>query len=367
MKKEILVVDDMDFNRELLQDILEDEYVIHTAENGRKAVAALEEKNNISAMLLDLMMPEFSGYDVLEYMKKHKLIEKIPVIIISSDSGSQTEEKCFEYGVVDFIAKPFNAAIVHKRIENLVNLFSYQNHLEQQVEKQTKMLKNQNKILKKQAEKLSETNSKIIDILGNVVESRNLESGEHVKRVKVFTKILGTCLMREYPEYGLTPERVEMISKASALHDIGKIAIPDSILLKPGRLTEDEFEIMKSHTTRGSDILSKIEGIWEDEYQETSLEICRHHHERYDGKGYPDGLKGEEIPLSAQIVAVADVYDALVSERVYKSEYSNEQAFHMIINGECGLFSPKILESFRHARPYMEQVADAGKKKERLA
>lgn len=216
-------------------------------------------------------------------------------------------------------------------------------------------------MLQLQAEKLQQSNVKIIDILGTVVEYRNLESGEHINRVKGFTKILAERLMEEYPEYGLTPKSVEMISSASALHDIGKIAIPDHILLKPGRLTEEEFDYMKSHTTRGCDILNSIEGVWDDSYGKLSYDICRHHHERYDGKGYPDGLKGEEIPIAAQIVSVADVYDALVTERVYKGAYTKDEAFHMIVNGECGVFSPKLLECFRHVRKDFEALADKQK------
>jgi putative two-component system response regulator len=243
-------------------------------------------------------------------------------------------------------------------MRNIINLYSYQNRLEEKVEQQTEILMKQNRLLKQQTAQLRENNVRIIDILGNVVESRNLESGEHIKRVKGFSRILGYQFMKDYPEYGLSETRVQMISEASALHDIGKIAIPDNVLLKPGRLTTEEFELMKSHTTRGCDILNGIEGIWEEDYRKTSYEICRHHHERYDGKGYPDHLKGEDIPISAQIVSVADVYDALVSERVYKDAYSKEEAFHMIINGECGVFSPKLLESFRHARLAFEKLAD---------
>lgn len=233
--------------------------------------------------------------------------------------------------------------------------------LEEKVQAQTETLRKQYKVLQLQAERLHQSNEKIIDILGTVVEYRNLESGEHINRVKGFTKILAAKLMEEYPEYGLTPVSVDMISSASALHDIGKIAIPDHILLKPGRLTAEEFEYMKSHTTRGCDILKSIEGVWDDSYGKLSYEICRHHHERYDGKGYPDSLKGEEIPIAAQIVSVADVYDALVTERVYKSAYSKDEAFHMIINGECGMFSPKLLECFRHVRKDFEALADKQK------
>lgn len=359
MENTVLVVDDMELNRELLEEILQEKYDVVLAENGKRAIEVLQEyQEKISVVLLDLVMPEMDGFAVLEEMKKSKLLTKIPVMVISGETSSEVESRCFDYGVSDFITKPFNESIVQRRVNNIVNLFSYQNELEDKVAKQTETLRKQFRILKMQTEKLRETNVKIIDILGNVVESRNLESGEHVRRVKGFTKILGMQLMEDYPEYGLTEEFVEMIAEASALHDVGKIAIPDNVLLKPGRLTDEEFELMKSHTTCGCDILKHIEGIWEEDYRKTSYEICRHHHERYDGKGYPDRLQGEEIPVSAQIVSVADVYDALVSERVYKDAYSKEEAFHMIINGECGVFSPKLLESFRHARRAFENLAD---------
>ena len=202
-------------------------------------------------------------------------------------------------------------------------------------------------------------NQDIIEILGTVVEYRNLESGEHVKRVGEYTRILAETFMMEYPEYGLTQDEINVIVSASALHDIGKITISDSILLKPGRLTKDEFEYMKSHTTRGCELLESMKNVLDPKYEKVSHEICRHHHERYDGKGYPDGLKGEAIPLSAQLVSVADVYDALVNERCYKDAFSPEEAFRMIVNGECGVFSPRLMEVFRMARLQFEKIAAA--------
>lgn len=359
MADKVLIVDDMEINRELLQEMLKDKYEIALAENGQQALQIMEkEKDKLAVVLLDLIMPEMDGFAVLEWMEEKKLIGEIPVIVISGETSAEAEKKCFDYGVSDFIKKPFSGAIVRRRIQNIANLFSYQNQLEEKVEMQTEVLRKQNKTLQMQAKKLKENNIRIIDILGNVVESRNLESGEHVKRVKGFARILGYQLMKDYPEYGLTKERVEMIAEASALHDVGKIAIPDNVLLKPGRLTEEEFELMKSHTTRGCDILDHIEGIWEDDYRQTSYEICRHHHERYDGRGYPDRLAGEDIPLCAQIVSIGDCYDALVSERVYKSAFTKEEAFHMITHGECGVFSPKLMESFRNARKEFEYMAD---------
>lgn len=363
MKNRILVVDDMEMNRELLQEMLEADYDVVLAGDGKQAIEQLSELHDeIAIVLLDLVMPEMDGFEVLKVMNQKDWIKKIPVMIISGESSSEAEVRCFEYGVSDFIQKPFAEKIVKKRVENIVSLFSYQNSLEEKVEKQTAILKRQNKILQDRTEKLRETNIKIIDILGNIVESRNLESGEHVKRVKGFTRILGYQMMRDFPEYGLTDETVDMISEASALHDVGKIAIPDNILLKPGRLTDEEFEIMKSHTTKGCEILNNVEGIWQnDDYRRTSYEICRHHHERFDGRGYPDHLKEEEIPVSAQIVSVADVYDALVSERVYKKAFSLDEAFDMIVTGKCGTFSPKLLVSFRNIRSAFEEFAGHNK------
>lgn len=361
MMKKILVVDDFEGNRELLEDILCEEYEVDTAENGEQAISMINEKQDYSIILLDLMMPVLDGFGVLEYMQKKNLLDKHFVIIISGDSSAETESRCLDYGIADFIAKPFKEKVILKRIKNVLTLQEYQNSLEGEINRKNQVLENQNKMLKIQAKKLEETNAKIIEILGNVVESRNLESGTHVRRVRDFTRMLGLQLMKDYPSYGLTEEKVELIAQASALHDIGKIAIPDHILLKPGKLTDEEFEYMKSHTTRGCDILDNIKGIWDAEYQNTSYEICRYHHERYDGRGYPDKLKGDEIPLSAQLVSIADVYDALTTERIYKSAIPTEEAFQMIISGECGLFAPKLLEAFRNSKERFQEYANANK------
>lgn len=358
MRNKVLIVDDMELNCEILTEILEDEYSIVTAENGKTALDIIQSSNEeLAVILLDLVMPEIDGFGVLSVMKKQGLMDKIPVLVISGESSIKIEKQCFEYGVSDFIRKPFDNTLVKKRVNNIVHLFQYQNELEEKVEKQTETLRKQFQLLKLQAEKLKKNNEQIIDILGTVVESRNLESGEHIRRVKEFTRILAEELMRQYPEYGLTQENVDIIVAASPLHDIGKIAIPDNILLKPARLTPEEYEYMKSHTIRGCEILNNVKGVWEEAYSRACYDICRHHHERYDGKGYPDGLAGEAIPISAQIVSVADVYDALVSERVYKGAFSKDQAFHMIVTGECGVFSPKILECFRSVKKDFEELA----------
>ena len=359
MRNKVLIVDDMELNREMPSAILEEEYPIIEADSGKKALELLkDQQDEIAVVLLDLIMPDMDGYAVLEIMQKQNWMEKIPVLIISAESKVEAETRCFKLGISDFIRKPFDNATVRNRVKNMIDLFSYKNELEEKVEKQTETLKKQYKLLMMQAEKLKESNTRIIDILGTVVEYRNLESGEHIKRVKGFTRILAEQAMKDYSEYGLTPEKVDIIVSASSLHDVGKIAIPDGILLKPARLTHDEYEYMKSHTTRGCDILSNIKDVWDEVYSQTSYEICRHHHERYDGKGYPDGLEGENIPISAQLVGLADVYDALVSERVYKSAYSEDDAFHMIVSGECGVFSPKLLECFRSVKKQFEALAE---------
>lgn len=364
MKDKILIVEDTQVSLRMLTNILEDSFEVITAKTGKQAISLIESfAEELRMVLLDLIIPEIDGFGVLEIMNERKYISRIPVIVISGDSTAQSEQKCFEYGVSDFIKKPYEDVLVLKRVTNTVELFRYRNELENKVDSQTRMLKKQTETLKKQnqlllmqADKLKRSNENIIDILGNVVESRSLENAQHIKRVKAISKILASRLMKDYPECGLTREQVDLISHASALHDIGKIAIPDNILNKPGKLTDMEFDYMKSHTTRGGEIVNSIKGVWDEKYSKACYEICRHHHERYDGRGYPDGLVGEEIPLSAQIVSVADAYDALISERVYKSAFQPEQAFHMIITGECGVFSPKILESFRNAYKEIEAL-----------
>lgn len=357
MHRKILIVDDSDMNRDILTEILEDESPVMEAADGREALEILEKlHDDIAVVLLDLIMPQTDGFAVLETMKKKGWMEKIPVLVITGEDSVEIERKSFEYGASDFVRKPFDSILVKRRVNNVTDLYMYKDRLEHKVEEQTKKLREQNRLLKVQADRLRENNARILEALGTIVESRNLESGEHIMRVKDFTRILAEELMKECPEYELTPDKVDVIVSASSMHDIGKIAIPDSILLKPARLTQEEFECMKSHTTRGCDILKSMKGAWDDNYGEACYEICRHHHERYDGRGYPDGLLGEDIPISAQIVSVADVYDALVSERVYKSAYSKEEAFHMIMRGECGAFSPKLLNCFKNARQQMEDM-----------
>jgi putative two-component system response regulator len=360
-KGKMLIVDDIEINREILGEILEDDYEVICAENGQKAIEAVDKyKTDLAVILLDIVMPVLDGYEVLEYLAGNGYLEKVPVLIITGENSIKIEKRCFEMGASDFIRKPFDHALVHKRVSNVAQLYSYRNRLEEKVLQQTGTLKRQYEMLQKQAEELRRKNENIIDILGTVVECRDMESGEHIQRVKEYTRILANEMMKTYPEYGLNKRKIEVIVSASALHDVGKIAIPDNILLKPGKLTKEEFEYMKSHTTRGCEILNNIKGAWDEEYGECSYEICRHHHERYNGKGYPDGLSGEHIPISAQLVSIADVYDALVNERVYKDAIAPDKAYQMILRGECGVFSPKLLEAFRRVRKEFEALTVSG-------
>lgn len=352
----ILVVDDVETNRDILEDILSDVgYEVITAANGKAALEILEQNPlAFAAVLLDLVMPQMDGFSVLAKLNAKNWIKDIPVIVISGESVREYEQWSLDMGATDFIGKPFDRHIVIRRVRNAVELFSYKRSLEARVEQQMQTLQLQYDQLQLQARRIADNNRKIIDILGTVVEFRNLESGTHIQRVKELTRILAMEMMERFPDSGLTKEQVELIAAASPLHDIGKITISDAILLKPGKLTAEEFEQMKEHTVNGGKILQSIQDVWGIEYGKISYDICRSHHERYDGKGYPDGLRGEEIPLAAQLVSVADVYDALVSPRVYKKAFSPDTAYEMIVSGQCGVFSPRILACFQNARSKFE-------------
>ena len=348
-KPTILIVDDVDINREILCEIFKGYRTIQ-AENGKEAVDIITANPDaISVVLLDVVMPVMDGVAVLKAMKKRKLMDEIPVLLITGEATTEIEREAYRLGASDIIKKPFDPDVAKQRVKNVIELYYNKRHLEDMVELQTK-------VLRKQAEELQSINDRIVDVMSNVVEFRNLESGNHVKRVKTFTNILAKYVSQEYPEYHLDSDAINMITSASALHDVGKIVIPDAILLKPGRLDKEEFEVMKSHTTRGCEVIDMLADIQQGEYGKVSYEICRHHHERYDGRGYPDGLKGEEIPIAAQIVSVADVYDALVTERCYKKAFTTEEAYRMISNGECGVFSPKLMHCFALAREEFEAV-----------
>lgn len=341
-KQQILIVDDEAINREILKTMF-DEYDRLEAENGREAIEKIVGNRNLVLILLDISMPVMSGFDVLEYMKEHELLDRIPVILITGETVIDSEDKAYTYGVADVIHKPFYPHIVKKRSQNIIELYQSKLNMERR-------LKEQEKEIRAQEKEIRENNEAMLEALSSIVESRSLETGEHTRRIKQLTGIILKYLTECFPKYGLTKDAADQIAEASVLHDIGKIGIPDAILLKPGRLTPEEFEIMKTHTTIGCEMLEKSYRRKDSDFYRYSYEICRHHHERWDGGGYPDHLAGDDIPISAQIVSVADVYDALVSPRVYKKAFEKDKAFDMIINGECGKFSPDVLECFRLAK-----------------
>lgn len=342
-KKKILIVDDEEVNRVILEQLFQEEYTILHATNGQEAVEQIEGNENIILILLDIVMPVMDGFGVLDYMQGRDLIQQIPVILITSETVRDSEDKAYKYGIADVIHKPFYPKIVKRRAKNIIDLYQSKYNMELR-------LKEQEEEIRLHQQKIQENNEFMIDALSSVVEFRNSETGEHIRRIKYFTRILLKYLVKYFPKYELTKEQMDQIARASALHDIGKIGIPDSILLKPARLTFEEFEVMKTHTTIGCNILESFKQNQTDEFYRYCYEICRWHHERWDGNGYPDHLVGEQIPISAQIVAIADVYDALVSERVYKQVYANSEAYKMIIDGECGQFSPDVLECFELAK-----------------
>ena len=342
-KQKVLIVDDAEMNRAILTEILGNEYEILEAENGRECMQLLQKyRTGISVILLDIVMPVMNGFAVLGEMARQGLIDDIPIIMISSADSDDVIRQAYELGVTDYISRPFDAKIVYRRVVNAIKLYAKQRRLVSMVTKQ---------IVEKE-----KNDNMLIDILSHIVEFRNTESGLHVLHMKQLTELLLSELLQKTDMYHLDAAKRDLIVTASALHDIGKIAIPEEILNKPGRLTKEEFEIMKTHTTIGSEMLDKIEGYGDEPLVRTAYAICRWHHERYDGHGYPDGLVGEQIPISAQIVALADVYDALVSKRSYKKAFSHETAVQMILNGECGAFNPLILDCLRSAADKIPQI-----------
>lgn len=338
-EKTILIVDDIDINRTILAEIFKEDYVIVEACDGMQAIETMRHNPNISAVLLDLAMPRVNGLDVLKEMNKNGKIKRIPVFLITAENSEKMLIEGYQLGAIDVITKPFMAHFLRCRVDNVIELYEHRNELE--------------RIVAEQVERLNKFNQSMVETLATLIEFRDVESGEHVKRICGLTKLLMSEVCNKYPEYYLPDGEIDKIVTSSVLHDVGKISIPDRILNKPGRLTSEEFEIMKQHTTKGCEILQKIPNIMDEGLYNYSYDICRHHHERWDGGGYPDGLKGDDISIWAQVVSIADVYDALTSERVYKKAFSHETAIEMIHNGECGAFNPKVIKVFEEV---MNQV-----------
>lgn len=330
-KPQILLVDDSAMNRMMLTEILGDSYHILEVENGRECMEKLQaEAGNIALVLLDINMPVMDGFEVLKAMNANHTIEDIPVIMISSEDSDATIRRSYELGASDYVNRPFDARIVYRRVTNTIKLYAKQRRLVQMVSEQIRARENNTDML--------------VGVLSHIVEFRNGESGAHVRHIRIITELLLRRLLEISSRYSITAEQQDMIPLASALHDIGKIGIDEKVLNKPGRLTPEEFEVMKTHSMLGAQMLHDLDNFAEQPLLQTAYEIARWHHERWDGRGYPDGLKGDEIPISAQLVSLADVYDALTSERCYKKAFSHEKAVQMILNGECGAFNPLLLQ-----------------------
>ena len=330
----ILIVDDSEMNRDMLSDMLSDDYDIVEAADGEEALSILKERvYDIDLVLLDIIMPAVDGFGVLDVMKRYHWIDNTPVIMISSETSQSYIRKAFELGVTDYIIRPIDSFIIHKRVSNTLMLYR----------KQKKLLS----ALEEQVYENEKNNSMMINVLAHIVEFRNGESGMHVHHIKQLTSILLQNLIEKTDKYHLTENDILLISTASSLHDIGKISIDDKILNKPGRLTAEEFEVIKTHSVIGAEMLQDLHNTHNYPLFDKAYEICRWHHERYDGKGYPDGLKGEEIPISAQVTSLADVYDALTSNRCYKKAFSHEKAMEMILDGQCGAFNPVLLQCLK--------------------
>ena len=329
-KSQILLVDDSNMNRMILKEILGGDYSILEAENGQECLEKMQaEAGNIALVLLDINMPVMDGFEVLKAMNANHTIEDTPVIMISSEDSDAAIRRSYELGASDYVNRPFDARIVYRRVTNTIKLYAKQRRLVQMVSDQIRARENNTDTL--------------VGVLSHIVEFRNGESGAHVRHIRIITERLLHRLLEISSNYSITAEQQDLIPLASALHDIGKIGIDEKVLNKPGKLTPEEFKVIQTHSMLGAKMLHDLDNFAEQPLLQTAYEIARWHHERWDGRGYPDGLKGDEIPISAQLVSLADVYDALTSERCYKKAFSHEKAVQMILNGECGAFNPLLL------------------------
>ena len=356
-RDKILIADDIASNREGLKKIFCERYQILEAENGKVAVQLLKKhEDEIAVMLLEWLMPEMDGDGVLREMRENGLLKKIPVLVLTAEHSEELEEHCISKGAADLIRKPFDSEVIKKRVRNIVSLFQYKNHMEEKVVEKTEIVRKQYKIMKYQAERLKDVNEKLGEIILRIIEYNEPEAHAGSYIVKEVSRLLAKKVQEMYPEYGLTNHDVDLIALQSSLRDIGKILISDCVLYKQTKYTEEEVEYMKMHTIKGCEVLKLMDDVMPKDYQSKGMEICRYHHERYDGTGYPEGLKEDEIPISAQIVSVADAYYVLISENIYKRAYSKKDACYMILTGKCGMFSPKIMECFRMSWNEIEKI-----------
>ncbi len=338
----ILIVDDDFINRELLKNIFSSDYTFEEAANGTEGLLQIHKHmDKLCAIILDVQMPRMSGIDVLKTISKEGITENIPTFLITAQDDDELVTEAYHLGVVDVVSKPVTPIVIQKRVRTVIELFAARETLSATIEGQEEKLA-------ASAKAIDELNRGTIEALATAIEFRDIESGQHVSRIYGITKyILSSTSFGD----GLSDDTIESIARGAIMHDVGKIAISDIILNKPGKLTKEEFEVMKQHTVKGYDLLHQICQIQLHESYQFAADIARHHHERWDGRGYPDGLCGDEISIASQVVSIADVYDALVSIRVYKKAYTPDEAVDMIKNGECGVFNPKLIECFLEAEP----------------
>lgn len=339
MNEYILIVDTNSSRRQELKEVLAHDYEIFEAEDILQAERLIASCNREFSALIISVLDGNGGFDILQFIEDRGLYKVLPILIMNTNERDNISEKCFNQGAFDIILYPPNPVIVRHRVNAAIDVFDSRQNFKNILKKTTVEIEEHDRCI-------SDTNKSIIEFLTDIIEARNLESGEHMRRVKAFSALICDVMADKYPKYNLTEEEISYIVAASAMHDIGKIMLPDSILLKPERLTYDEYNIMKTHTTKGSELLENARKFMGDKCTDICKEIALYHHERYDGGGYPFGIVGDKIPISAQIVSIADVYDALVAKRVYKTSLGKDEAYNMIMMGECGAFSPDILDCF---------------------
>lgn len=346
MRRTILIVDSVDKKREDIRELFQDEYTVLEAKSGEQAISYIENfKTHLDLIIMNFILQKGQGLEVVQYMKENGYLSRIPVVMIADDNKEEEEEQALELGVSEFIRRPFHKAVVVRRCEMVMGVHIDRKDTEDEVRKyNSKLIEKYNELEDKYLDVIN-NNRFVVDTLSSAVEFRNLSRGVHVKRIRKITKILMERIMELYPKYGLTHKDVDMIVEASALHDIGKVCVSDAILFKPGKLTKEEYEEMKKHTVYASSLLEPFKQKGSKFYQ-YCYDISRYHHERVDGEGYPDNLVGEEIPIWAQVVSIADVFDALVSQRVYKEAYEVNMAISLIYSGKCGKFSEEIMSAF---------------------
>jgi len=342
-KMKIMIVDDSELNREILKEMLSDEYYIEEAENGEQALEIMATSiRDFDLVLLDIVMPGIDGFSVLDYMNRNGWNEFVPVIMISAENSADMIHRAYSRGATDYITRPFDTRVVRQRVINTITLYAKQRQMEA--------------LIQKKIEENTRMTNMMTSVLSHIVEFRNGESGLHVLNIKKITECLMNELIASNEKCEFTKADIPIVCNASALHDIGKISIPDEIINKPGRFTDEEFAIMKTHAAIGASMLDDLPFYQDEPLIKAAYDICKCHHERYDGRGYPDGLLGDDIPMTAQIVSIADVYDALTADRCYRKGFSHDKAMEMIFNGECGAFNPKLLDCLKRVEKKIIKV-----------